>query len=61
VDPYLVDLAQRVDNLGDPREVEQAMDKLEFLYEVLDPDQQEAAAVLLERLTRRLELLRSPR
>ena len=61
MDPYLVELAQRVDDLADPREVEQAMDKLEFLYEALDPDQQEAAAALLERLTRRLEVLRSPR
>lgn len=61
MDPYLVELARQADQLQSPAEVEQAMDKLEFLFEALDPDQQEAASALLDRLGRRLEQLRARR
>jgi hypothetical protein len=61
VDPYLVEIARRADHLDDAGEVQQAMDKLEFLYEALDPDQQDLASELLARLARRLEALRARR
>jgi hypothetical protein len=54
VDPYLADLARRLDGLRARAEIEEAMDKLEFLYEALDPDQQELAERLLAELARRL-------
>jgi hypothetical protein len=61
MDPFLVELAQRMDSLHDRGEVERAMDQLEYLYEVLDPEQQEVASRLLAELARRLEQLASGR
>ena len=55
MDPYLEELARRMDTLSDRAGIEQAMDKLEYLYEVLDDGQQEVASQLLEVLARRLE------
>jgi hypothetical protein len=54
VDPFLVDIARRLDTLDDRREIDEALDKLEFLYEALDSEQQELASELMAKLQRRL-------
>jgi hypothetical protein len=55
MDPYLEELAARLEGLRERAEIEEAMDKLEYLYEVLDDGQQEVASQLLATLARRLE------
>jgi len=57
VDPFLVDIAKRLDTLDDRREIDQALDKLEFLYEALDSEQQDLASSLMAKLQRRLRSL----
>ena len=59
--PYLVEIAQQVDRMEDPAEIERAMDKLEFLHEALDPDEQDQASALLAALASRLEAVRGGR
>lgn len=54
MDPYLVEIAQRLPDMTDRREIEDALDKLEFLFEVLDPVQQDQAGELIGRLNERL-------
>lgn len=61
MDPYLIEVAQRLDRMEDPAEVEQAMDKLEFLYEALEGEEQDQASALLAALADRLEALRRHR
>lgn len=57
VDPwgYMQDLAGRIDALSKRREIERALDDLEYLLEVLDPELQEPAYALVERLRAKLE------
>lgn len=57
MDPFLVDIAKRLDTLDDRREIDQALDKLEFLYEALDSEQQDLASSLMAKLQRRLRSL----
>jgi hypothetical protein len=59
VDPmaFMHQLAGRLDQL-DLAEVERAMDDLEYLGEVLDPEFQDLSEELMARLQSRLELLR---
>ena len=61
MDPYLIEVAQRLDRMEDPAEVEQAMDKLEFLCEALEGEEQDQASALLAALADRLEALRRRR
>jgi hypothetical protein len=57
VDPwgYMQDLAGRIDALSERGEIERALDDLEYLMEVLDPELQEPAYGLIERLRAKLE------
>jgi hypothetical protein len=57
VDPwaFMQDLAGRLDGMTDREEIERAMDDLEYLMEVLDPELQESAYQLHDRLRARLE------
>ena len=55
MDPYLVDIARRLESMAGREEIADAMDKLEFLYDALDPEQQDLAGDLIGRLQRRLE------
>jgi len=50
---YLQDLAGRLDGLTGRREIEAALDDLEYLLEALDPELQGPAYDLIERLHRR--------
>lgn len=57
VDPwrYMQDLAVRIDALSERREIERALDDLEYLMEVLDSELQEPAYALVERLRAKLD------
>lgn len=59
VDPYayMQDASGRLDRAGAP-EIERMLDDLEYLYEVMDPELQDLADVLMERLRARLAPLR---
>jgi hypothetical protein len=56
VDPwgYMQDLAGRIDAMSERGEIERALDDLEYLMEVLDPELQEPAYGLVERLRDKL-------
>lgn len=54
MDPYLLQLSSRLADLKDPREINEALDKLEFLFEALDDYQQELASRMMEQLHQRL-------
>lgn len=55
-DPYqhLVEIAKHLESFDSRQEITSALDELEFIYEVLAPEQQELASQLLERLSGRL-------
>ena len=57
MDPYLVEVARTLDTLNDRASINEAMDKLEFLYEALDEQQQELLNDLMRRLQDKLERL----
>ncbi len=57
MDPFLIDIAKRLDALDDRREIVEALDQLEFLYEALDSEQQDLASQLMGRLQQRLNSL----
>ncbi len=59
VDPFLVDLAKRLNTLDDRREIVEALDELEFLYEALDSEQQDLASQLMSKLQNRLRSIGS--
>jgi len=54
MDPYLVEVARTLPSMSDRAAVEEALDKLEYLYDALDPIQQEAADEIMEKLRARL-------
>ncbi len=53
MDPFLINIAKRLDALDDRREIVEALDQLEFLYEALDSEQQDLASQLKGRLQQR--------
>jgi len=57
VDPwaFMQDLARRIDGMRERGEIERALDDVEYLMEVLDPELQEPAYRLVERLRAKLE------
>lgn len=57
MDPYLVEVARDIDGLSDRASINDAMDKLEFLYEAVDEQQQDVINQLLRRLQEKLERL----
>jgi hypothetical protein len=56
-DPYLLELARRMDELQDREEISDALDKLEFMYDTLDEQQQDIAGEFITRLQHRLRAL----
>ena len=56
VDPhlYMTQLAGRLDRLRERDEIETALDELEYLFEVIDPELQDAAYQLIDRLRTKL-------
>jgi len=57
VDPvaYMHLVAARLDSLQDPREIESALDEMEYLFEIIDPELQDWASDLIARLRAKLE------
>jgi hypothetical protein len=51
---YMQQVAGRLPQLTDRREIETLLDEVEYLYEALDPEFQEAATQLIEQLRQRL-------
>lgn len=50
---YLVNAARQADDLKCKDEITKVIDELELLYEALDPELQDQAGDLIQRLTRR--------
>lgn len=52
MDPYayMQQAAVRLDHISDPRELDRLLDDLEYLFEVLDPELQDLAERLMERI-----------
>ncbi len=57
MDPYLIEVARNIDSLNDRAAINEAMDKLEFLYEAVDEQQQDLLAQLMQRLQAKLDRL----
>lgn len=59
VDPQaaLMRVARDLEKMQSRTEVETALDELEYLFEVLDPEFQDAAATLIDQLRTKLERL----
>ncbi|MBU1192673.1 MAG: hypothetical protein KKE76_13270 [Gammaproteobacteria bacterium] len=57
MDPYLVEVARNIDSLNDRDSINDAMDKLEFLYEAVDEQQQDLLSDLMQRLQTKLDNL----
>ena len=57
VDPQAVvqRIAKQLDTLRGRGEVEAALDELEYVFEVLDPEFQDGASYLIDRLRAKLE------
>jgi hypothetical protein len=57
VDPQatLLRVARELDKMQSRTELETALDELEYLFEVLDPEFQDGAATLIDRLRMKLE------
>ena len=57
VDPYgyLQELSGRLDGLRERSEIEDALDDLEYLFEVMPPELQDLAEAVIETLRSRLE------
>lgn len=60
IDPYayMQEVAVRLESLQDQQEMEAALDEMEYLYEVLDPEFQDQADAIIGRLRARLDRVR---
>lgn len=54
---YLEQTAAMLDQLTTREEIERVIDELEFLHEALEPEFQDLASTLIEKLTMRLKSL----
>ena len=52
---YMQQVAGRLTQLTDRNEIETLLDEVEYLYEVIDPELQESADLLIAQLRSRLE------
>ena len=57
MDPFLVDVAKRLNAMEERGEIVKTLDELEFLYDALDSEQQDLAAQLMRKLQQRLSAL----
>jgi hypothetical protein len=57
IDPfaYLQQVARRMGQLTDRREIEIVLDEVEYLFDALDPEFQDPASQLIEQLRAKLE------
>jgi hypothetical protein len=51
---YMQQVALRMHELTDRKEIETVLDEVEYLFEVLDPEMQDAAYQLIEQLRAKL-------
>jgi capsid portal protein len=56
IDPYrtLQDVSLRLDSLTDPGEIETALDEVEYLFEVIPPEIQDLAELIINALRKKL-------
>ncbi|MDP3036822.1 MAG: hypothetical protein Q8N07_03745 [Rhodocyclaceae bacterium] len=56
VDPhlYLQQIAVRMKDLSDRKEMETVLDELEYLYDIIDPAMQDGAEALMSQLRKKL-------
>ncbi len=52
---YMQLVAGRLDSLQERREIEDALDEMEYLFEIMDPELQDTASDLIARLRAKLE------
>ena len=52
---YMQQVAARMNQLADRREIETVLDEVEYLFDALDPELQDPAAQLIEQLRAKLE------
>jgi hypothetical protein len=52
---YMQLVAGRLDSLQERREIEDALDEMEYLFEIMDPEIQDTASDLIARLRVKLE------
>lgn len=57
MNPFLVEVAQRLDSYQSREEIMNIMDELEYLFESLAEDQQEACSQIMSLLEKRLAVL----
>jgi hypothetical protein len=59
VDPYgyMQQVASRLEQIDSRQELERVLDDVEYLFEVLDPELQDAAYQLIERIQAKLTAL----
>jgi hypothetical protein len=57
MDPYLIEVARRLETMRDRDEIMTTLDGLELLYEALEPEQQDLASELIDKLGARLTRL----
>ena len=57
VDPYsyMHEVAMRLADMKDPAEIEDALDRMEYLFEVIPPEMQDNAETLIRLLRERLQ------
>lgn len=60
MDPYqrLIEIARHLETLESPEAITGALDELEFIQELLPPEQQDLAHQLMERLSARRQIAR---
>ena len=51
---YMQQVAMRMHDLNERKEIETVLDEVEYLFEVLDPEMQDAAYQLIEQLRAKL-------
>jgi hypothetical protein len=54
---YLDDILQKIDTLNTREAVHRQLDKVEFLYDAVDPEMQELVVQVITRLNERLQSL----
>jgi hypothetical protein len=54
---YLDDIMQKIDTLNTREAVHRQLDKVEFLYDAVDPEMQELVVQVITRLNERLQSL----
>jgi hypothetical protein len=57
VDPFLLEVARKMDSYQGRQDILLVMDELEYLFDALEGEEQDACAQLLSQLQKRLSLI----